>query len=50
MTAGRSARKPSVESDPVLEALVELARSAIRNDIERRAKITVVQGGRKNAA
>lgn len=50
-------REPAARLQPpgdrLLEALLELARSAIRNDraaLERRAKITVVQGGRRDAA
>lgn len=46
----RSARKVAVPEDPLLEALVELARSAIANRRERRAKLTVVDGKRTEAA
>jgi hypothetical protein len=39
--------------DPLLEALVELARSAIRNDrdaTERRGKMTPLNGGKRGRA
>ena len=48
MAEQRSARKVE-PSSPLLEALIELARSAIRTDreaLERRAKITVERGGK----
>lgn len=44
---------PLIARDRLLEALIELARSAARNDAEAtasRAKLTVVQGGRRSAA
>ena len=37
------------DRDPLLEALIELARSAARSDRERRAKLSVVEGGRRAA-
>jgi hypothetical protein len=43
----RSARKVIVPEDPLLEALVDLARSAIANRRERRAKLTVVDGSKR---
>jgi hypothetical protein len=43
----RSARKVATPEDPLLEALVELARSAIANRREARAKLTVVDGGKR---
>jgi hypothetical protein len=46
----RSARNVAVPQDPLLEALVELARSAIANRQEaeaRRAKMAIVDGGKR---
>lgn len=46
-------RKLPDPGDRVLEALLELARLCVRLDAERadrRAKLTVVQGGRRSAA
>jgi hypothetical protein len=40
----------SARNDALLEALIELARSAMRADRERRAKLTVVQGDRRKDA
>lgn len=51
MSDQRSAR--NVSPDPLLEALIELARSAIANRREvtdRRAKMHVVDGRRRDAA
>jgi hypothetical protein len=50
--AERIVPRGNVAGDRLLEALVELARSAIRNDRaagDRRAKLTVVDGGRRAA-
>ncbi len=52
MAENPSARKPVDIGNRLLEAMLELARSAIRNDnaaTEQRAKLTVVTGGRKAA-
>lgn len=48
-----SSRKVADPAGPLLEAFLELARSAIANRraaAERRATLRVVQGGRKSAA
>ncbi len=53
MAERRTVSSRNDRPDPLLEALVELARSAIANRreaTEARAKLTVVQGGRRNAA
>jgi hypothetical protein len=45
-------RAPDPGAVPLLEALLELARSAERNAIERRAgrRLTVVDGGKRKGA
>ena len=53
MAEQRSARNVAEPAEPLLEALIELARVAItarREVAERRGKMTVVQGGRRGRA
>jgi hypothetical protein len=50
LLAAESLRRETVALDPVEEALVELARSALRNRreiAERRAKMAAVEGGKQ---
>ena len=50
LLAAESLRRETVALDPVEEALIELARSALRNRreiAERRGKITAVEGGKR---
>jgi hypothetical protein len=47
--AERIVPRGNAEPDRLLQALIELARSAMRNDRDRRAKITVMEGGKRAA-